>query len=142
MTSLADLKFSPLDRPPHRDPIVVRRSKFMEKLQEQVDLVDRLINGHPSTSHVSTDDSHGETRSNQRKTACWWWKEKTGKFFVFFKYGSKTLELSKGKPSIQCDSLSDIKKAFETVHAATDRGELDQLLIATGKELRGRFKTR
>ena len=75
----------------------------------------------------------------QKQSSAWWWKEKTGKYFISFKYGSKTLELSKGRPSIQCDTLLDVKKALETVYTATDKGELDQLLQSAGSDLRKRF---
>ena len=55
--------------------------------------------------------------------------------------GSKTLELSKGKPSVQCESLQEVKKVLETVFAAADKGELDSLLMSAGTELRKRFRT-
>ena len=141
MASLSDLKFSTQAKPLHKDPVVIRRTKFMERINEQIVLVGRSIEGHqaPNPVVVETQDLGGGMV--QKQTSTWWWKEKTGRYLLAFKYGSKTLELSKGKPSVQCESLQEVKKVLETVFAAADKGELDALLMTAGTELRKRFKS-
>jgi len=141
MASISDLKFSTQAKPLYKDPIMIRRTKFMEKIDEQIVLVNRSIEGYqaPSTVVVEKQDLGSSVVSKQNAT--WWWKEKTGRYLLAFKYGSKTLELSKGKPSVQCESLQEVKKVLETVFSATDKGELDQQLLNAGSELRKRFKS-
>ena len=141
MASLNELKFSSQAKPQLKDPIVVRRSKFMEKLNEQILLVTRHSEGHEASPAMVVEKQDLGSGVVSKHRSAWWWKEKTGKFFISFKYGSKTLELSKGRPSVQCESLHDVKKAFETVYSATDKGELDQLLLLAGSELRKRFQS-
>jgi len=141
MASLSDLKFSTQAKPLFKDPVVVRRTKFMGKLNEQIVLVTRHLEGNEAPTTVVVEEHDLGSRLVPKSPSFWWWKEKTGKFFVSFKYGSKTLELSKGRPSVQCDTLHDVKKVFETVYAATDKGELDQLLLLAGSELRKRFQS-
>lgn len=141
MASINDFKFSTQAKPLLKDPIVVRRTKFMGKLNEQIVLVTRHIEGNEAPTPVVVEEQDLGSRLVPKSSSPWWWKEKTGKFFVSFKYGSKTLELSKGRPSIQCDTLLDIKKALEIVYTATDKGELDSLLQSAGSDLRKRFNT-
>ena len=141
MAGLSDLKFSIQAKPAFKDPVVVRRTKFMEKLNEQILMVTRHSEGNEASTPMVVEKQDLGSGVVSKQSSAWWWKEKTGKFFVSFKYGSKTLELSKGRPSVQCDTLHDVKKVFETVYAATDKGELDQLLLLAGSELRKRFQS-
>lgn len=141
MAILTDLKFSTQAKPLFKDPIMIRRTKFMERVDEQIVLVTRHIEGNeaPSAVVVETEDLGSGVVSKQ--SATWWWKEKSGRYLLAFKYGSKTLELQKGKPSVQCESLQEVKKVLEMVFTATDKGELDQLLMTAGSELRKRFQS-
>ena len=141
MAGLSDLKFSTQAKPLFKDPVVVRRTKFMEKLNEQILMVTRHSEGHEASTPMVVEKQDLGSGLVQKQSSTWWWKEKTGKFFISFKYGSKTLELSKGRPSIQCDTLLDVKKALETVYTATDKGELDSLLQSAGSDLRKRFNS-
>ena len=141
MASISDLKFSTQAKPLYKDPVMIRRTKFMEKIDEQIVMVTRSIEGHqaPTAVVVEKQDLGGGVVPKQG--SAWWWKEKSGRYLLAFKYGSKTLELSKGKPSVQCESLQEVKKVLETVFAAADKGELDSLLMSAGTELRKRFKS-
>ena len=120
---------------------MVRRTKFMEKIDEQIVLVNRAIEGIEAPSSMVVEEQDMGSGVVSKQGSAWWWKEKTGRYLLAFKYGSKTLELSKGKPSVQCESLQEVKKVLEMVFSATDKGELDQLLVAAGAELRKRFKS-
>jgi hypothetical protein len=140
MASISDLKFSSQAKPLYKDPIMIRRTKFMEKIDQQIVLVNLAMEG-AAGSPVEKGQHESNEESRSKRTPNWWWKEKTGKYLLAFKYGSRTLELSKGKPSVQCESLLEVKKVLETVFSATDKGELDQILINAGSELRKRFKS-
>ena len=141
MAGLSDLKFSTQAKPLFKDPVVVRRTKFMEKLNEQILLVTRHSEGHEASTPMVVEKQDLGSGVVSKQSSAWWWKEKSGRYLLAFKYGSKTLELSKGKPSVQCESLQEVKKVLETVFAAADRGELDSLLMSAGTELRKRFSS-
>lgn len=141
MAILTELKFSTQAKPLFKDPIMIRRTKFMERIDEQIVLVTQHLEGNeaPTTVVVETEELGSGVVS--KKSATWWWKEKSGRYLLAFKYGSKTVELQKGKPSVQCESLQEVKKVLEMVFTATDKGELDQLLMTAGSELRKRFQS-
>ena len=105
MASINDLKFSTQAKPLYKDPVMIRRTKFMEKIDEQIVMVTRHSEGHeaPTPMVVEKQDLGGGVV--QKQGSAWWWKEKSGRYLLAFKYGSKTLalELSKGKPSVKCE---------------------------------------
>ena len=139
MATLTELKFTTQAKPFFKDPIMIRRTKFMERIDEQIVLVTRHLEGDEAPTAVVVEEQDLGSGVVSKQSAAWWWKEKSGRYLLAFKYGSKTLELQKGKPSVQCDSLQEVKKVLEMVFKATDKGELDQLLMMAGSELRKRF---
>ena len=139
MGGLNDLKFSSTSKPLVKDPTVVRRLKLMEKLNEQVIMVNRCIEGNETSNSMVVEEQDSGNGVVSKNRPQWWWKEKSGRYYISFKYGSQTLELSKGKPSIQCESLEEVKKTLQVVYMATEKGELDSLLYAASVNLRKRF---
>jgi hypothetical protein len=55
----------------------------------------------------------------------WWFKNEQGKMCVSIRYGTQTIELAKGKGSIEVDSASALIRALELVKQAVESGELD-----------------
>lgn len=141
MSVLNELRFVTLTKPLTKDPIVLRREKFIERLVEQKLLIEREIHPTLASTHNESEEGEGKQRNSQRSKSPWWWVEKDGKHYVIIKYGSKVLELQKGKQSIACDGLLGVKKTLETVEKAAIKGELDSLLQAVGNELRKRFSS-
>jgi hypothetical protein len=70
----------------------------------------------------------------------WWWISESGKVCVSVRYGSKVLELSKGKTSIEIAGAQDLVPALETVKLAVLAGELDSQIEAASGALRSGFK--
>jgi hypothetical protein len=64
----------------------------------------------------------------------------SGKVCVSIRYGSKVLELSKGKTSIEIAGAQDLVPALETVKVAVLAGELDSQIEAASGALRSGFK--
>ncbi|MBT8541570.1 hypothetical protein G6714_00105 [Polynucleobacter paneuropaeus] len=63
----------------------------------------------------------------------WWFKNEAGKVCVSVKYGTKVIELAKGKHSVEVDSAQNLVKALETIKSAVEQGELDsQIELASG----------
>ena len=55
----------------------------------------------------------------------WWFKNEQGKMCVSIRYGTQTIELAKGKGSIEVESAAALIKALELVKQAVEAGELD-----------------
>lgn len=57
----------------------------------------------------------------------------TGKVCVQIRYGSKVLELGKGKSAVEVTTPEELIRTLETVKAAVEAGELDaQIEVASG----------
>ena len=70
----------------------------------------------------------------------WWFQTEEGKVCVSIRYGACTIELAKGKPSIQVDSAEDLIKALETVKVAVEAGDLDPQIEIASSSLGNGFK--
>ena len=55
------------------------------------------------------------------------------------KYGSRTLEVAKGKNSVEVSSGAELVKALETLKLATESGEFDTQLENAGLKYRNNF---
>ena len=70
----------------------------------------------------------------------WWWVTDTGKVCVSIRYGSKVLELSKGKAAVEVATPDDLVSTLEAVKAAVLAGELDAQIEAASGALRSGFR--
>jgi hypothetical protein len=55
------------------------------------------------------------------------------------RYGSQTLEITKGNPSVEVDNPNALIKALEIIKTAVEGGELDQQIEEASTHLRSRF---
>jgi hypothetical protein len=142
---LSELKLSNLEKPLFRDPVTVRREKLMSRILEQLSMVIKLQSGSGAGQYRTVRRKNSETGEVEevqmdRKVSPWWWQGVDGKWFVSIKYGTQTIELAKGKGSIQVDGLPGVENALRLIGEATSRGELDEMLTAAGTNLRKRFQ--
>ena len=72
----------------------------------------------------------------------WWFQSETGKVCVAIKYGSWTIELAKGKPSVEVASAEDLVKALTAIKAAVEAGELDAQIETASSALKAGFPKR
>ena len=70
----------------------------------------------------------------------WWFQSEQGKVCVSVKYGSWTIELAKGKPSVEVGSAQDLIKTLETIKTAVEAGELDTQIETASASLWSGFK--
>jgi len=70
----------------------------------------------------------------------WWFQSELGKVCVAVKYGSCTIELAKGKPSVEVASAEDLVKALTAIKTAVEAGELDTQIETASGALRAGFK--
>jgi hypothetical protein len=143
MSTLIALKLTAVKRPTSQAPVVQRRNKLLNRLWEQLQLATAQQQGQTfSTKRYKTVRSNdGSSRSVQieKRVRQWWFVSDNGKLCLNIKYGSKVLELQKGKSSIEISTTADLIPTLELVKRATEAGELDtQIELASGA-VRARF---
>jgi hypothetical protein len=95
----------------------------------------------PNKTKVVIDEVSGEQRSIEvaKRLKTWWFTTDNGKIALTIKYGSKNLEILKGKNAIEVASTNELVKVFELVKTATAAGELDDAIAAASAKLRSGF---
>ena len=106
-----------------------RRAKLLEKLGEQLAMVEAQIAGENFTRHrrVWQTDENGLRTLIERvkRTRPWYWMTGTGGCFLSVWYGSKVLELKPGMTAIQVNRREDLPDVIREVIEAVKQGELD-----------------
>jgi hypothetical protein len=145
MSTLNSLKLVSIKKPTHMPAIVVRRNKLSSKLWEQIQLAKSQIEGKPFVvlKHKTYKDAETGLKKQvemPKRIKPWWFVSENGKVCVSVKYGSWTIELAKGKPSIEVANGDELIKALETVKQAVEAGELDSQIETASASLRSGFK--
>ena len=137
MIQLADVKLVSAVRPTFQDPVALKRLKFISRVSEQLEIANLLMKGEqiPFTSFHDP-----ISLKRPRKVSPWWWTDKDGKYLMAIKYGSKVIELAKGKPAVQAETLEQIIEVLKSLKLATSNGELDLHLTQASELIRKRFK--
>jgi hypothetical protein len=144
MSTLNTLKLVAVKKPTHTPTVVIRRNKLASKVWEQLQLAKSQIEG--TKFEVKKYRSYTDKESGLRKQVEvpkrireWWFKDEQGKVCVAIKYGTRVLELAKGKHSIEVGSTDELIKALELVKQAVELGELDQQLEQASGSVRKSF---
>jgi hypothetical protein len=145
MSALESLKLTTAKKPTHIPAIIFRRNKLSSKLWEQIQLAKSQIEGTPFvvTKFKSFKDRETGLRRQveiPKRIREWWFRNDAGKVCVSVKYGTKVIELAKGKHSIEVDSAQNLVKALELVKQAVEAGELDAQIESASGALKLGFK--
>jgi hypothetical protein len=145
MSTLDGLKLSTAKKPAHIPAVVFRRNKLSNKLWEQIQLAKSQIDGTQFVvkkfrSVVDKETGLRKQVEVPKRLREWWFKNEQGKVCVAIKYGTRVLELAKGKHSIEVGSADELIKALELVKQAVELGELDQQLEQASGSVRKSFK--
>jgi hypothetical protein len=145
MSTLSTLKLVTTKKPTNMPVIQIRRNKLSSKLWEQINLAKSQMEGKPFvvTKYKSIVDKETGLRKQveiPKRLRPWWFVAENGKVCISVRYGSWTLELAKGKPSIEVANADELIKALETVKRAVEEGELDNQIEMASASLRSGFK--
>ena len=145
MSTLSTLKLVAVKKPTHMPSIVIRRNKLSSKLWEQIQLAKSQMDGTPFvvTKFKTIKDKETGLRKQvemPKRIKPWWFQSEQGKVCVSIKYGSWTIELAKGKPSVEVASGEELVKALTAIKQAVEAGELDAQIETASASLRSGFK--
>jgi hypothetical protein len=144
MSVLSNLKLVDVKKPRNMPAIVVRRNKLSSKLWEQIQLAKSQLEG---TQFVVTkfrsvkDRETGLVKQVEvpKRIKPWWFQSDEGKVCFSVRYGSWTIDLAKGKPSVEVESGEELVKALTTIKIAVEAGELDAQIEIASAKLRSGF---
>ena len=143
MATLASLKLVAAKKPTQQSPVVHRRNKLSSKIQEQILLAAAQNEGstYAPTRIKTVTNADGERVqvTHAKRVKPWWFVGESGKVCIEIRYGSKVIELSRGKTAIEITTPAALIEALETVKAAVLAGELDQQIEAASFKLREGF---
>ncbi|MDA0573919.1 DUF6641 family protein [Burkholderia gladioli] len=144
MSAIANLKIVAAKRPGALPQIVQRRNRLIAQIWEQTELAKAQQAGTsftPTKFRSVKDAETGERRNVEvpKRVRAWWWTAENGKVCMSVRYGTKTLELAKGKTAIEVGALVDLIPALETLKTAVAAGELDAQIEAVGAQMRTGF---
>jgi len=143
--TLGSLKLTNAKKPRSLPAIVKKRTKILQKLLEQRELVLAQIeerNYVPKRLRTVRDVSTGEriVREMPVRIKPWWWLGERGEILFAVFYGSKMLELAKGKSAIEVTKTDDLLPAIDIVINSIKNSELDVQLEIASNKLRDGFK--
>jgi hypothetical protein len=144
MSAFAGLKLVAAKRPQAAPPIVQRRNKLSNQLFQQIELARCLSEGKtyaPMRLRNIRDKLTGERRTVEavKRVRQWWFVSDTGKVCLQVRYGTRVLELAKGKNSIEVGTAAELLTVLSAVKTAVDAGELDAQIDSASAAVRERF---
>jgi len=143
MATLASLKLVTAKKPTQQPPVVHRRNKLSAKVVEQILLARAQNDGTtfaPTRTKTVTNAEGNRVQITQpKRLKPWWFVAENGKCCIAIRYGSKVLELAKGKTAIEVASGTALIDALEAVNAAVIAGELDAQIESASGQLRSAF---
>jgi hypothetical protein len=125
--------------------VVKRRNKLLQKLTEQRELAAALEQGQhyaPKRLRSLRDADTGVrvVKEVAVRIKPWFWTGEKGECLLAINYGSKQIELQKGKTAIDVGNADNLVGVLETVITAVKNGELDVQIEAASVKLRDGFK--
>ena len=106
-----------------------RRSKLLEKLDDQLAMVQALIDGetYTRTRKVWRENEAGERVLVERpkRMRPWYWMSGAGGCYFQVWYGSKVLELKPGMTAVQVATRDELPVVIREIMEAVKFGELD-----------------
>ena len=145
MSALTGLKLVAAKRPQAAAPIVQRRNKLSNQLYQQLELARCLSEGKtyaPMRLRNIKDKLTGERRTVEavKRVRQWWFVADTGKVCLQVRYGTRVIELAKGKNSIEVGTAAELLTVLSTVKTAVEAGDLDAQIDAASAAVRERFE--
>ena len=144
MTALNGLKLVGAQKPTHLSPTQQRRNKLAKRLWEQIELAKAQQAGTTFAptrfrSVVQNDTGLRKQIEVAKRVKAWWFTAENGKLVLSVRYGTKVLELAKGKWAVEVGSDKELVPTLELLKGAVHAGELDVQIEAASAKLKEGF---
>jgi hypothetical protein len=128
MSMLKALNIVALPKLSKNDPTLQRRIKLLTQLEQQRELAADANFVVLTKKWVRQEDGSKALVDRQKRVKKWWVVDMMGNCFFTVRYGSKLIEIEKGKSAIAVGSKDNLLAVIEAVVAAVKSGEFDALL--------------
>ncbi len=143
MSVIAKFKLVASKRERNLSPIIVRRNKLAAKIEEQLQLSTAQKEGRlyapKRIKNVTNAEGERVAVETTKRVKEWYWTTPANKINLCVRYGSKTLELSKGKNAIELSSGEELLSTLSMLKDAVIAGELDDAITNASDNLRAGF---
>ena len=144
MTALTKLKLVNAQAD-QKTPMAVRRAKLTGKVDLQIALAKAQTEGADFVASRKKTVIDRETGLKKRVEAAmtvrpWWWTNQAGAVVLGLRYGSKPIEIAKGKNAIEVGNIDNLVDTLLAVREAIVTGELDAQIEAASGAVRAGFK--
>lgn len=117
-------------KPQHSSGAVfVRRRKLADKIAQQINLASDAAYAPTKIITVTDENGNEQRREVAKRIKRWWVTNADGSVQLTVRYGSKLIELAKGKNAIELSSASEIAPTLTVISDAVMNGELDAALV-------------
>lgn len=129
---LSSLKVTARPTIEKKPPIVGKRMKLIEKLEQQQEMATCMLGGKPFEAYREKMVKNPETgeRTKQRRaiTVKPWYYHSDGHYFLEVRVNNKPIDLQQGKPAIDVGDKAELPNVIDTIIKAVEKGELDSYL--------------
>jgi hypothetical protein len=144
MSTLAALKLTATKKPTQIPQVLQRRNKLAKRIWEQIELAKAEQTGSQfavSRFRSYTDKETGLRKQveTQKRIKAWWFVGDNGKLALAVRYGSKVLELAKGKFAVEVGATAELVSTLQVIKSAVEAGELDAAIDIAANKLRSGF---
>ena len=143
MSALNGLKLTAAQKPTNVPAVQQRRNKLVKRLWEQAELAKALTAGtnYAAKKLKTITDAEGVRKQveTSKRVKAWWFVADNGKLSLSVRYGTKVLELAKGKFAVEVGSEKDLAGVLDVIKAAVLAGELDAAIEGAANKLRAGF---
>jgi len=144
MSTLNTLKLTDAKKPNQVPQVLQRRNKLAKRVWQQIELAKAHEQG--TQFRITKFKSYTDSETGLRKqietqilVKQWWFTTDAGKLAISVRYGSKVLELAKGKYAVEVAHEKDLAKTLDAIKTAVLAGELDSAIDAAASKLRAGF---
>ena len=145
MSVLSNLKLVASKKSKGLPPLIQRRNKLIRNIFDQIQLAQAQKEGRtyaPQIIKTVVNKLTGERKTIEapKRMREWWFTSESGKLNLAIKYGTRQLELGKGKNAVELTSRDELLPVLQKLKEAVELGELDAQLEVTSGALRAVFK--
>ena len=144
MSTLNTLKLTDAKKPNQIPQVVQRRNKLAKRVWQQIELAKAQEQG--TQFRVAKFKSYTDSETGVRKQVetqmsvkQWWFTTQAGKLAISVRYGSRVLELAKGKFAVEVAHEKDLAITLDAIKTAVLAGELDTQIATASVNLRKGF---
>lgn len=127
--SLKSLTFCPSPSRRDENPIIAKRQRLIQRLEDQRRLIENPDYSVPHKKVVKNPDGTKAVVETQKRVKAWWKFDQKGDAILTVRNGFKPIEFEKGKAGIVVGTIDKMDGVLTTLISAVEAGELDQFIV-------------